>query len=197
MPIRNLTYATSKVYSFPAMKYYYAGIGSRSTPGETLKHMDMLAACLGGIGYVLRTGGADGADTAFLSRAQLNDLPYENWVPWRGFNGHNTNCRLPNSLGIESVDKYHPAAHKLSSPARLLMARNFHQVMGGDGETPVDFVICWTPDGKDSGGTGQAIRIAEAHGIPVVNLQSAEGLAESMEILAICIRKIGRNRNES
>jgi hypothetical protein len=37
-------------------------------------------------------------------------------------------------------------------------------------------VLCWTPDGaidktgKKTGGTGQAIRLAVAHGVPVYNL---------------------------
>jgi len=36
--------------------------------------------------------------------------------------------------------------------------------------TPSNFVICYTPHGKDIGGTSQAIRIAKHHHIPVYNL---------------------------
>ena len=32
------------------------------------------------------------------------------------------------------------------------------------------FVICWTKNGKGTGGTGQAIRIAKGFGIPVFDL---------------------------
>ena len=32
------------------------------------------------------------------------------------------------------------------------------------------FVLCWTPYGAAAGGTGQALRIAEHHHIPVFNL---------------------------
>ena len=35
---------------------------------------------------------------------------------------------------------------------------------------PSNFVVCYTPDGKASGGTGQAIRIAEYYNIPIYNL---------------------------
>lgn len=43
---------------------------------------------------------------------------------------------------------------------------------------PAAFVVCWTPDaceteaarGRDTGGTGQAIALADRHGIPVFNL---------------------------
>jgi hypothetical protein len=40
----------------------------------------------------------------------------------------------------------------------------------------VRFVICWTPNGstnglqRDTGGTGQALRIAAAHGVEIFNL---------------------------
>jgi hypothetical protein len=48
------------------------------------------------------------------------------------------------------------------------------QVLGNYGNDPVEFVICWTSNGKDSGGTGQAIRIAKAFDIPVFNLYNKE-----------------------
>ena len=50
------------------------------------------------------------------------------------------------------------------------MARNCHQVLGQDLKTPVDFIVCWTKDGGESGGTGQALRIARDLNIPVYNL---------------------------
>jgi predicted Rossmann fold nucleotide-binding protein DprA/Smf involved in DNA uptake len=43
----------------------YAGIGSRSTPPETLPLIESIAARLAEKGWVLRSGGADGADSAF------------------------------------------------------------------------------------------------------------------------------------
>jgi hypothetical protein len=35
---------------------------------------------------------------------------------------------------------------------------------------PVKFVICHTKDGKNSGGTGLGMNIADAKGIPIFNL---------------------------
>ena len=43
-------------------------------------------------------------------------------------------------------------------------------ILGNKLDTPVQFVICYTPDGKNSGGTGLGMMIAEDHGIPVFNL---------------------------
>jgi hypothetical protein len=68
----------------------------------------------------------------------------------------------------------------LNGSARSLMGRNTHQVLGFDCESPSAFVLCWTPDGAEretiaeTGGTGQAIWIAIAYGIPVWNLALPE-----------------------
>lgn len=42
-------------------------------------------------------------------------------------------------------------------------------LLGRDLNDPVDFVVCWTPGAQAVGGTGQALRIAEAYGIKVYN----------------------------
>ena len=77
------------------------------------------------------------------------------------------------------VDKFHPAAHRLKPYAKRLHARNSFQVLGNDLMTPSSFVICWTPEFQlddrgavcnVSGGTGQAVRIAYAHKIPVIHI---------------------------
>jgi hypothetical protein len=49
------------------------------------------------------------------------------------------------------------------------MNRNALQILGRYGSTPVKFVVCWTKDGKNTGGTGQALRIADYFHIPVFN----------------------------
>ena len=47
------------------MTKYFAGIGSRETPQDILKLMTKSAYRLEQLGYVLRSGGARGADKAF------------------------------------------------------------------------------------------------------------------------------------
>ena len=63
----------------------YAGIGARATPEPVLAHMREIAERLGEGGWLLRTGGADGADTAFAATAPPDRR--EVIVPWRGYNG--------------------------------------------------------------------------------------------------------------
>ena len=66
----------------------------------------------------------------------------------------------------------------LKQGGKKLQARNSHQVLGDSLRDPVAFVVCWTTDGAETlketgrhtGGTGQAIRLADACNIPVFNL---------------------------
>lgn len=67
---------------------------------------------------------------------------------------------------------FHPAWERCSPGAQKLHTRNVPQVLGQTLSSPVRFVLCWTKDGGPTGGTGQAIRIANALNIPVLNLQN-------------------------
>ena len=150
---------------------FYAGIGSRETPIEILDEMSNIARYLETKGYTLRSGGAGGADIAFsdvVDNAQI-------WVPWSTF--YKTN--RPHSIktidindteAFNSVSDFHPSPFRLKKGGIMLMARNYRQVVGLN-EPNSEFIVCWTKDGKDSGGTGQAIRIAKSLGIAIINLK--------------------------
>jgi hypothetical protein len=147
----------------------YAGIGSRETPWETLEKMTKIATYLEKHKWVLRSGGAQGADQAF--EAGLH-------------NGKNAQIFLPrDDLPLWTnifTDHFHPAPDRLKPYSRQLMNRNAMQILGEDGNTPVEMVVCWTKDGKASGGTGQAIRIAEYYDIPIFNLKN-DGAIEQLK----------------
>ena len=68
------------------------------------------------------------------------------------------------------ASEVHPAWDRCNEWARGMHSRNCHQILGYDLQSPVDAVICWTPDGKIQGGTATAIRIAMKYDIPVFNL---------------------------
>jgi hypothetical protein len=57
------------------------------------------------------------------------------------------------------------------------------QILGRWGDTPADFVVCWTKNGKASGGTGHALRIANYYNIPVFNLRNKDALHELKEFV--------------
>lgn len=151
------------------MNYTYAGIGSRETPPDICNAMTEIARKLDRLGLVLFSGGAEGADEAFEKGASNKVI----FLPWNGFNNKKEDGKQYIIPPYEEslVVKYHPGAHRLKQGAMKLMSRNSYQVLGVDLESPVDFVVCWTKDGNATGGTGQALRIAQSIGIPVFNLK--------------------------
>jgi hypothetical protein len=146
---------------------YYAGIGSRETPQYILDWFEQLGAHFSEKGFTLRSGGANGADKAFEIGCDRVKGTKEIYLPWMGFEGSSSNLVVCTPRAYEIAEKYHPYWHNLKDGAKKLQARNSHQVLGWDLESHSKFIICWTKNGKGSGGTGQAIRIANAYNIPV------------------------------
>ena len=148
---------------------YYAGIGSRDTPKEVLELMEIIGQYLGKRDFILRSGGAKGADYAFETGCDKSNGKKEIFIPWKGFNNSKSNLIGVSDEALKLAEKYHPAWDRCSKYAKILMARNSYQVLGKDLHTNSDFVICYTNNGKKVGGTAQAIRIAEDNNIPVFN----------------------------
>jgi hypothetical protein len=148
---------------------YYAGIGSRETPQEFIALFERLGEFLAKHGYTLRSGGAQGADKAFecgCDRAKGNK---EIYLPWRGFEGSMSNLVVSDKRAFEIAEEFHPAWDRLGQGGQKLQARNCHQVLGQDLNTPSNFVICWTKGGSGQGGTGQAIRIARHYNVSILD----------------------------
>ena len=148
---------------------FYAGIGSRSTPEHILRQMTVLANNLEREGFILRSGGANGADSAF-ARGVVDNLHKNIYLPWKGFNDDTSILFPPTPEAYKLAAKYHPAWKYCSGAAKSFHARNSHQLFGYQLDCPVQFVLCWTPNGKTVGGIGQAIRIAQDCDIPVFNM---------------------------
>jgi hypothetical protein len=134
----------------------YAGIGSRETPLEIMDLMSRIAIKLEQKGWLLRSGGAQGADMAFekgvtnkqIIRPQVNAsweakartvITEEHW-------GH---CGL-----------FTRKAH----------SRNAAIIFGENLDSPARFVCCWTRNAKSVGGTAVGINLALKNGILVRNL---------------------------
>ena len=144
---------------------FYTGIGSRETPANVMEAMTQLAITLESKGYILRSGGADGADTAFEQGAVNKEI----YLAWKGFNGNNSPLHTVCVEALQMASTIHPAWDKCSQGAKKLHARNCYQVLGLDLNTPVDFVVCYTSNGLIKGGTATAINLAKSKGIPVFN----------------------------
>ena len=174
-------------------KRIYAGIGARNTPPDILDIMRFLADKLEDAGWLLRSGGASGADSAFESgvKSYTNRCIY---LPGPSFNGKapGKGCFDSTVLpgwkhALMTVDEFHPNPSALSDFVRKLMARNAMQVFGPTMESPAEMIIAWTLDGEIIGGTGQALRMAEGCGIKVYNLGNPETLENIFESLGLDI----------
>lgn len=139
-----------------------AGIGSRETPVDVLQTLSAAGAALASRGHHGRSGGARGADGAF--EQGFTTAPYL----LRSY--HANEGDRPDCLALAA--RFHPAWDRCSPYARLLHARNGLILLGDDLASPVDAILCWTPQGRITGGTGQALRIAadKDYRIPVFNL---------------------------
>jgi hypothetical protein len=163
-------------------KEFYAGIGSRKTPEPILEEIVKIGQYLAKQGYVLRSGGADGADTAFEQGCDLENGEKEIFLPWKGFNDNSSELYLKSKeikeeirkQTFELAAKYHPAWNYLSYGAKCLMARNGMQVLGRNLNEPVLFIVCYSLGGLKHGGTSQALRIAHDRNIPIFNLANEE-----------------------
>ena len=155
---------------------FYAGIGSRKTPADVLVVMTDLARKLSEQGWTLRSGAAAGADSAFEAGSSRSEI----FLPWPGFNGSKSALCHPSTAALAMAAQFHPAWDRCSRGARLLHARNCHQILGQDLATPVQLVICWS-DG--SGGTEQALRIARHYHIQVRNLFDPTVFAAAVKFL--------------
>lgn len=172
----------------PDMQKFYAGVGSRKTPEHVLQRMSGAAGYLQEQGWILRSGKALGADTAFEDgsdrMAAATDRNPNDWkeiqLPWRGYN-KSFSRHHPGALPFTEAEEHlashlHPNWGACSDSVRALHMRNGRVMYGHpNNEMLVKFLICWTPGGEVTGGTGQALRLAQHVGIPVFNL----GLAKS------------------
>lgn len=175
------------------MKPAYAGIGAKNTPEYVLKVIYDTAILLARDGYMCNTGAALGADQEFAKGAVAANGHVSLMLPWSTYEDKwvSTLTNMPtgrvlvhtlsalNPSAYISVQQLHPAYEKIKHKQGLikLHARNYMII------EKTSFVICWSPNGKTVGGTGQGIRIAESLGIHVYNLGDPTVLAHFEDAL--------------
>ena len=159
---------------------YYAGIGSRKTPQDILKIMERIGEACTGEGYILRSGGAPGADMAFEKGCTGKKRSMEStctgkkeiWNPWKNkITIHDWAVQKATEVCWE-----YPLA-RMKPFVQALIVRNMYQIFGESGVQPVDFVVYWCPGnplekGFESGGTRYAVRAADTAGIRTFNLRT-------------------------
>jgi len=156
----------------------FAGAGHRKLPEQAVKEIQYLSSILSKAGFILNTGGAEGADEAFMKAMATYGGKTNVFIPWEGYRklkAINRNVRIFADIpqkAYEVAAKYHPAWEKLGPKIRKLMARNVQLLMGKDLESKATFAVVWgeVKGGQVKGGTGHTVRTAVGEGIPVFNL---------------------------
>lgn len=140
------------------MVKYYAGIGSRSCPYAMQTIITQYAWHMERAGFILRSGGAEGADQAF-EKGVGDPKMKEILVP------------IDSNDAAEAIAAtIHPNWPACNRFARFCHGRNVMQVLGRDLKTPAEVLIAWTPQGREVGGSRTALVVARQNNIPIFNL---------------------------
>lgn len=151
------------------MERFYAGIGARKTPPDVLRKMRIAASAMAALGFTLRSGGAEGADSAFEAGCDDRRGKKEIFLPFKGFRKNESPLFGTIREARLLAKEFHPNWSNLGNLGRDFMGRNAYQVLGLNLKTPSTFILCWTPKGAITGGTGQALRMAKHFKILVLN----------------------------
>lgn len=184
---------------------YWTGVGSRKTPADILEIMTRIGRKLTDIGWVLRSGDAPGADSAFYAGCLLSEQ-FENFKPVVYLAGSPIRGRYHNPrMGFYDATRYETwgdarvialrlrgswdgiGGEEISEWAKGMHTRNVMQVLGDSLIEPSRFLICWAPPvgkrGYVKGGTATAVKLALEAGIDVINLATDEGYNRAMAFL--------------
>lgn len=187
------------------MAYFYAGVGSRKTPRHILTLMQLIAFKLAEQGWVLRSGAAEGADTAFYRGVveYVSKTPHAKierhadiYIPWNTFGKFDLaqhpevkvlkdyDYNRANEIAATVVDHW----ENCNIAAKSLHSRNVFQILGTQFNQPVKMCICWsepTVDGDIKGGTRTAWALAKRHNAKCINLAIREAFEKALVFVGI------------
>lgn len=143
-------------------------IGTRQLSSDATGLCRKISVAFRNAGWELVTGNAKGIDS--IARDTWNEVYPERVtlvLPWPDYN--RDRIHPANRIAVyknqgkwyTSVQQYHPAFNRLPGYAVKLHARNYGII------ELADAVIAFPKDGRESGGTGQGIRIAQGLGKPL------------------------------
>lgn len=151
-------------------------IGHRDSPPEILETIEKIAGFFAQKGWILRTGGAIGADEAgrqgFIKAGKESNIQL--YLPWQGYN--NLRGTLFSPANWAEAAEHHPVWDKLSTNIKCLHARNMSIMLSEDNKTPSDLVVAYTDGGKEVGGSATGLSCARKYKIKTFNLGEEKAL---------------------
>lgn len=151
------------------MSKVYCGVGNGYIGAGITSILEEIGKVMAINGYVLRSGGGKGADSAFERGCDSVEGKKEIFLPEAGYNGSDSKLfDLPKEDEARKIAaKYHHSWNMISASIKKVMTRTSYEVFGEDLTDPVEFVIGYV---TDSGSAEQVLRVARAYNIPVYNL---------------------------
>ena len=149
----------------------YAGIGDTNIPDNIQKLIIMLAEELAKDGYILRTGGAKGADIAFIEGCNKAKGIKEVFYP----SDLHVNAKTL-KIAKEIHGHWEYCMNKEPKPgnkypfAVQAHCRNMKIINGDQLNNPVEFTIAYQDINQVTGGTWQGIKYSQKLGVKVYNL---------------------------
>lgn len=153
--------------------------GARETPPEICTTIKAIAEFFAKRGYIIRSGGAKGADEAGrLGALKVNGAKLELYLPWKGYNDLYSSHIEWSQENWNLAAKYHPHWDTMSLNSKIFHARNVGIILGRDCQTPSDLAVCWTLNGEEVGGSAMGIRVSNEFNVPLFNLGAKTGLTK-------------------
>lgn len=181
-------------------KVYATIIGSREVTPIEIERLEVIAEYLARLGYVLRSGGAEGSDSVVTKM----NVEREIILPWNGFNNLYGNIKdgiyIANQLpdyrkAQELAKKIHPAPQFLKSSTLALHTRNMYQITGTIGMKRANLskVVVYAAKVDENlvpiGGTRTAVQFAKACKIPCYNMRYLQDYEEILHKLEEYLEK--------
>jgi len=152
-------------------------IGSRETPNDQLKKIEQIAEFFAKKGWILRTGGAKGADEFGLKGfKKVPGSKVELYLPWQGHENHKG--ILWSKENWDEASKHHPHWETMSLNSKIFHSRNVSIALGLDNKSLPDLMVSWTENGEEIGGSMMCLKLARLNKILSFNLGSKTGLTK-------------------
>lgn len=178
----------------------YTGIGSRTTPVWCRFAMEDIASKMADKGYTLRSGSAQGADSAFEIGCDRVAGAGDIYIPWNGFGTGSENMfkfyHTISNRQFEKAKKIYLETgiiknfDSMKQSVQKLHARNYLQVVGHyDRVIPSKVCIFfaevdWVTD-EPVGGTRSAVLLSKHFGVPTYNLKDDKAFEKVSKMLDI------------
>lgn len=150
------------------MKKIYSGVGSREISDEAKKICFEVGKQMALAGWTLRSGAAEGADTAFEQGALSVGGKCEIYLPWKGYSNHPYGTYDIPKEAFAIAGGHHNYYDRVSQGVQKLLARNVQILLGKNLDKPSELVLAWW--NEESRGTRHTLSVAATYEIKSYNL---------------------------